>query len=685
MGSTSTAHASGNTVIQNWTYTFDEVGNLLTRGRSDAVNPATTAETFTYDQVNRVLTSQVTTSAGYNATDSYAYDALGNLTQKSGNAYTYGAGCTAGSRAAGPHAVCTVAGGTQFSYDGNGNLVSGNNRTISYNSMNKTVEIQSDAPSPTATVDFIYGGDGNRVVQSATSAGTTARTVYVGLGATGKSLYERTSTTIGHNTTTEHVNFIYAGGAHGGNAFALRVLADDGTATATKYYNFDHLGSVTAMSDEEGHVVSDATGGANATVFGYDPWGARRKPDGEATTTSFALQTGHREFTGHEAIPDVGLINMNGRVYDPVLGRFLSPDPNVQFASDLQSYNRYSYVQNNPLKYTDPTGYFLGFHNNFASWLSIGESVLSLGICAATGGTGCLIVGLQMTLLNITASVAAGASFDQTIAVAAIGAAVGFVSGAAVGAAGGGPLAAVVGGALSGAASTAIASLVTKQSLGWNLLDSAAIGAASAAAGWGLQKLAPASQASVPAPRDDETSGENVEEVRAREQAAGAAANDPRNAPPNMTTDYGTPQSQRTMIADNYDGAEGHSGSKSDAAPIYDPLPQSGEGESTPRIGEQLEKAGEEAEGAEHLGSFAASHVAAPASEALETLSHAFGVAGTIIDLGAGGVDIAQGVTANNSQLITNGALTIGGTIGGLIIGGVPGFVFGLLIGGLAQ
>ena len=49
---------------------------------------------------------------------------------------------------------------------------------------------------------------------------------------------------------------------------------------------------------------------------------------------------------------------MNGRFYDPSLGRFLSPDPNVQFAADLQSYNRYSYCGNNPLRYTDPTGTF---------------------------------------------------------------------------------------------------------------------------------------------------------------------------------------------------------------------------------------------------------------------------------------------------------------------------------------
>ena len=49
---------------------------------------------------------------------------------------------------------------------------------------------------------------------------------------------------------------------------------------------------------------------------------------------------------------------MNGRIHDPVLGRFMTPDPYIQSPDNLQSYNRYSYVLNNPLMYTDPSGYF---------------------------------------------------------------------------------------------------------------------------------------------------------------------------------------------------------------------------------------------------------------------------------------------------------------------------------------
>jgi len=128
--------------------------------------------------------------------------------------------------------------------------------------------------------------------------------------------------------------------------------------TANKFYVLDHLGSVTAVSNDSGHVHDVACAGVDADVMSYDAWGARRDPNGGSTPASaFALNAGHRGFTSQEAIPDVGLVNMNGRIYDPLLGRMLSPDSTVQFEANLQSYNRYSYVLNNPLRYTDPIGH----------------------------------------------------------------------------------------------------------------------------------------------------------------------------------------------------------------------------------------------------------------------------------------------------------------------------------------
>jgi RHS repeat-associated protein len=76
-----------------------------------------------------------------------------------------------------------------------------------------------------------------------------------------------------------------------------------------------------------------------------------------------------RGYTGHEHLDAFGLINMNGRAYDPLVARFLSPDPVMQQPGNTQNHNGYSYVLNNPLKYTDPSGYsFMGFLDKFIRW-----------------------------------------------------------------------------------------------------------------------------------------------------------------------------------------------------------------------------------------------------------------------------------------------------------------------------
>ena len=103
-----------------------------------------------------------------------------------------------------------------------------------------------------------------------------------------------------------------------------------------------------SITDESGVVTEHLS---------YDAHGKRRLTDWQAGTPAIPGET-PRGFTGHEHLDGVGLIHMNGRVYDPTLGRFLSADPNVQAPDDTQSFNRYSYVKNNPLSYTDPSGFF---------------------------------------------------------------------------------------------------------------------------------------------------------------------------------------------------------------------------------------------------------------------------------------------------------------------------------------
>ena len=100
--------------------------------------------------------------------------------------------------------------------------------------------------------------------------------------------------------------------------------------------------------------------GVVVETMAYDPWGKRRFPNGtnDRLDALYGVNT-DRGYTMHEHLDEMGIIHMNGRVFDPLIGRFMSADPHIQFANNLQSYNRYSYVLNNPLSYTDPSGYFL--------------------------------------------------------------------------------------------------------------------------------------------------------------------------------------------------------------------------------------------------------------------------------------------------------------------------------------
>ncbi len=89
----------------------------------------------------------------------------------------------------------------------------------------------------------------------------------------------------------------------------------------------------------------------------FDAWGRKRNPADWTYESIPATNLLYRGYTFHEHLDEFGLINMNGRAYDPIVGRFLNPDPVLQNPSDIQNYNRYSYCLNNPLKYTDPSGY----------------------------------------------------------------------------------------------------------------------------------------------------------------------------------------------------------------------------------------------------------------------------------------------------------------------------------------
>ncbi|GAA5442109.1 hypothetical protein Misp06_00270 [Microbulbifer sp. NBRC 101763] len=161
-------------------------------------------------------------------------------------------------------------------------------------------------------------------------------------------------------------------------------------------------GSLDVITDSTGQVTKDAAG--NKLVYSFDAWGKRRNAlsweqiAGAPANTVSTLNVGifnhlssNRGYTGHEMLDEVGLIHMNGRVYDPTLARFVSADPLIDGVTSVQGYNRYAYVHNNPLTYTDPSGY--------SSWNkyrdSVVKPVVAVAIVIWTGGQS--LVALQGT------------------------------------------------------------------------------------------------------------------------------------------------------------------------------------------------------------------------------------------------------------------------------------------------
>jgi len=151
------------------------------------------------------------------------------------------------------------------------------------------------------------------------------------------------------------------------------------TTVKVEYWHKDHLGSLVATTDHTGTVTAR---------YAYDPFGKRRQTNG--TYDSFGTlkiewvdgsnKGTDRGWTGHEHLDDIGIVHMNGRLFDPLTGRFLQADPMNQDPFNLQNYNRYSYCYNNPLICTDPTG--LSF------WTDIRQAVVRIG-AAVLDFSGC--------------------------------------------------------------------------------------------------------------------------------------------------------------------------------------------------------------------------------------------------------------------------------------------------------
>ena len=308
----------GGQSIQNLNYTWDWVGNLKTR--NDA-NLGLTEEFF-YDNVYRLDYSNLNGSQNLNVD----YNALGNITYKSDvGSYSY----------AGPrmHAVTNVA-GIAYSYDGNGNISSRGSSTVTWYAHNRPYVINNGAYAAT----FEYGPNGNYWKQTATFSNGSETTRYIG------GLMEIVQ---GPSVTSyrHHINA-------NGRTVAIYSRGSNG-ANNTIYPLNDHLGSTDAVTNSSGTVIVKESFAAfgvrrNGNTWAGAPSGADMTVIGDST---------RRGYTDHTMLDNIGLIHMNGRVVDPFVGRFVSPDPFVDGELDTQGWNRYAYVQNNPLSRTDPSGF----------------------------------------------------------------------------------------------------------------------------------------------------------------------------------------------------------------------------------------------------------------------------------------------------------------------------------------
>lgn len=314
--------------IRHLEYQYDAYQNVTLR--DDLVNDIN--ESYQYDRLDRLTdtytSSNLYTGSQFNNTQSLTYDSLGNITYKSDvGQYTYS------NNNAGPHAV-TQAGSNNYGYDANGNMISGNGRTIQWSSFNKPTQITQNGRSAT----FSYGPDRARFKKVNHQGDTT---LYIG------SLYERLTK---NNGDVDQKHYIYAAGQ-----LIAEHIVSSAEGVQTRYLHKDALGSIDLVTDEQGNVVDRRS---------FDSWGKMRDLPWQATASLndplyiTQLPFTNKAYTGHENVQEVDLIHMNGRMYDATLARFISADPHIQSSGSSQNYNRYSYVMNNPMKYTDPSGYF---------------------------------------------------------------------------------------------------------------------------------------------------------------------------------------------------------------------------------------------------------------------------------------------------------------------------------------
>jgi RHS repeat-associated protein len=386
-----TAGVGAATNVLSQHYTWDSLAHLVARiddngdGNTGAVSDA-----YSYDGIGRLQAYSVSapTIPGLSRTVTLQYNAAGMTLYKSDvGVYSYGAQNTAGVK---PHALQSVAGAfnASYLYDANGNLTNasaGKYSTIAYTSFNLPDNNISNIPTPGGVQGpaggpgyaWLYDENHQRIKETrvtGSGASTTTRTTWSlhpdNQGGLGFECDSNTNTSCA-SADTSNRHYLSVGGISIGVLLSngpLPVLGasqmaptDLATIALVKveYWHKDHLGSLISSTDHSGAVTAR---------YAYDPFGKRRLSNGvyDAFGTlvvdwvSNTPSGTDRGYTGHEQLDDIGLIHMNARLYDPLLGRFLQGDAFIQDPTNLQNFNRYAYCYNNPLTCTDPSGQLFG-------------------------------------------------------------------------------------------------------------------------------------------------------------------------------------------------------------------------------------------------------------------------------------------------------------------------------------
>jgi RHS repeat-associated protein len=388
----------GQKPLQSMAFDFDVLGNLMQR--KDKLNG--TSESFEYDALNRLV--QAKDSVDHVVTTQY--DPLGNIISRSDvGTYSYGGACvmaTVKGAIAGPHAVSAIKGNktASYCYDANGNRIADDGKLLYYTAFNLPYKIVKGQH----IVEFAYGPEQERYQQRETGPGGLSITTYI------DGIYER----VEKGNALEHKHYI---GDH-----ALVITSAMGPSRE-QYLHRDHLGSLVAISDALGNVIEQLS---------FDPWGQRVEPKTLDALLNYSPKVTSRGFTFHEHLDGVELIHMNGRIYDPLIGRFLSPDPVIQEVFNPQNLNGYSYVLNNPLSYIDPSGFFFlkVFRAIGRFFKNVGESI---GWAAKKAGTWIwenkrLIAALAFTAVASVFCPGAGAPIAALFYSMAVGATAGLIA-----------------------------------------------------------------------------------------------------------------------------------------------------------------------------------------------------------------------------------------------------------------